>query len=361
MQYNDEMKKSSPFVSFLMLNWNGIEYTRKCLTSLLASNYPHYEIIVVDNGSDNNEGDMLKREFGKKITLIKNPKNVGYAEGMNVAYAHSHGEMIMLLNNDMEFPKNWLRPLVSVLIKNPQVGGVQPKIRDIKNKSEFEYASAAGGFVDMFGYPFARGRIFYDIEKDNSQYENPIRVSWAGIFLIRRVVLEKIGLFDSIYFNYGEDMDLCMRIYRAGYKIINIPQSIVYHVGGGALKKDLRKKMFYHHRNNLIFIMKNWPLGLLILIFIPRMVFDLLSAFYYLGRGFMDGFYAVFEAYVSLVTMLPDIFRHRTLVQAQGGENNLKNMPFYRGSVVLDYYAFGKKKFSDIIKNKSFYEANIKI
>lgn len=338
-----------------MLNWNGIAYTRKCLTSLFATDYHNIEIIVVDNGSDQDEAGMLKKEFGKKITVISNKKNVGYAQGMNVAYEHSHGDMVMLLNNDMEFPRAWLSSLVRVLQVNPRAGGAQPKICDIANKSEFEYASAAGGFVDMFGYPFARGRIFYDIEKDTGQYEEKIRVSWAGILLLRRSVLEKIGLFDPIFFNYGEDMDLCMRIYRAGFEIINVPKSIVYHVGGAALKKNLRKKMFYHHRNNLIFILKNWPAGLLTLILIPRIFFDGMSAVFYLMRGFWDGFIAVFEAYVSLIGMLPQVFRQRAAVQSLRGQRNLARMPLYYGSVVVDYFLLGKKKFSDIIKDASFY------
>ena len=349
------MNKRVPKVSFLMLNWNGIEYTRKCLISLLATDYPNFEIIVVDNGSDADEGGMLRAAFGKKITVIKNSKNLGYAQGMNIAYQHSSGDMVMLLNNDMEFPTRWLWSLVKILQTNLRAAGAQPKIRDILNRSEFEYASAAGGFVDVFGYPFARGRIFYDIEKDHGQYEENIRVSWAGILLLRRSVLEKIGLFDAIFFNYGEDMDLCMRIYRAGYEIINVPKSIVYHVGGGALKKNLRKKMFYHHRNNLIFIIKNWPIGLLSLVMVPRIFFDGMSAVFYLMRGFWDGCIAVIQAYISLIGMLPSVFEHRAQVQSLKGQKNLVNMPLYKGSVVVDYFLLGKRRFSDIIKDSSFY------
>lgn len=353
------MNSRAPKVSFLLLNWNGIAYTRVCLRSLLKTTYPNFEIILVDNGSDHDEGKKLASEFGKKISVIRHPVNAGYAEGMNIAYQHSTGQYIMVLNNDMEFPTDWLQPLVDVLEKNSRVGACQPKICDIANKKEFEYASAAGGFVDIFGYPFARGRIFVDVEKDVGQYDENIRVSWAGIMLIRKSLIASIGFFDSIFFNYGEDMDLCMRIYRAGKVIVNVPRSIVYHVGGGTLKKNLRKKMFYHHRNNLIFILKNWPIQLLLLVLVPRILLDVITGVYYITQRFWAGYMALIESYISLVGMLSVVLEHRAHVQTQHRAQNLLHMPLYKGSIVWDYFIRGKKKFSDIIRERSFYDIKV--
>src|SRR6266403_3547719 len=179
----NEVKKF-PKVSFLMLNWNGINFTKKCILSLIKTKYPNFEIVVVDNGSDNNEANLLEKEFKNVIRVVKSRVNVGYAAGMNLAIKHSTGDYIMVLNNDMEFSKNWLYPLIDVLKNNSNVGAVQPKIKDIKRKNYLEAGGAAGGFMDFLGYPFARGRIFSTVEKDYGQYDEPVRVSWAGVFLI---------------------------------------------------------------------------------------------------------------------------------------------------------------------------------
>lgn len=350
------MSLSGSKVSLLVLNWNGIGYTRTCLRSLLKTDYPNVEIVLVDNGSENKEGLILKKEFGKKIKFIQSKTNVGYAAGMNIAYAHAKGEYVVLLNNDMEFPQGWLSPLMSVLESFPSVGACQPKIRDIKNRSEFEYASAAGGFVDMLGYPFARGRIFSDIEKDKGQYNAKIKVAWAGIMVLRRKIIQGDSLFDPIYFNYGEDMDLCMKIYNAGYSIVNVPSSVVYHLGGGTLKRNLRRKMFYHHRNNLIFLCINWPWELLMLILLPRVVLDGVSMMYYLANKFIDGAIAVPWAYISLLTMLPKVMRQRRIVQRRLIKKNFYKTPVYYGSIVWEYYILKKRTFARIMQDKRLYD-----
>lgn len=349
------MSLSVPKVSLLVLNWNGIAFTRICITSLLRTKYPNTEIIVVDNGSDTDEAGLLEKEFGKKIRIIRSPNNVGYAAGMNIAYRHARGEFVALLNNDMEFPSSWLTPLMKVLLTNPKVGACQPKIRDINNRAEFEYASAAGGFVDMFGYPFARGRIFSDIEKDRGQYDVKSKVAWAGIIVLRKKCIRHSLIFDPIYFNYGEDMDLCMKIYNEGYSIINVPESIVYHVGGGTLKRNLRKKMFYHHRNNLIFLLINWPWELLALITLPRILLDGVSACYYIANKFWDGAMAVPWAYASLISMLPEVLRHRGTTQKRFNKTHFQKMPIYYGSIVWDYYIRRKRTYSAIMKDADRY------
>lgn len=354
-----------PKVSILLLNWNGINFTRHCLKALLKTNYNNCEIILIDNGSQNNEGKLLEKEFssknnhernGKFIRIIQNPYNLGYAEGMNYAYKYATGKYIMFVNNDMDFDKNWLSPLVKVLEKDRKIGACQPKLISITNKKKFDYASAAGGFVDIFGYPFARGRIFTHVEKDRGQYEDIVRISWNGIFIARKKVLEETGLFYSVYFNYGEDMDLCFRIYGKGYIIVNVPKSIVYHYSSGTLGKDMVKKMFFHHRNNLILIIVNWPMEYLFFALPIRIILDFLAIGYYLVVRFPAGAIGVCKAYISLLQKANEIYTVRK--KAQKIINPLyirKNMPIYKGSIILQHFLRGKKTFRQIIKDKKMY------
>lgn len=343
----------SPLVSLLLLNCNGIEYTKKCIRSLLKTTYTPFEIVVVDNGSLIDEAGALEKLFGSSIRVIRLKENKGYAVGMNVAILHAKGQYIAILNNDMDFDSRWLTPLVEILKKNPDVGACQPKIRDVMRRTYFEYSVAGGGFIDILGYPFARGRIFSDIEKDDGQYDTTIKVCWTGVFLTRKKVLQEVGVFDPIYVNYGEDMDLCMRIYYAGYMIVNVPSSVVYHVGGALLKKNIRKKMFFHHRNNLIFLLLHWPTRLLIAVIIPRILLDIVSSLYYLFYGFYDGTIAVYQAYGSLFGMLGQVIRNRMKLTKKLRHKKYETVPLYRGSIVWDYFILRKQKFSSIMKPES--------
>lgn len=349
-----------PLVSFLMLNWNGISFTRKCLRSLLKTDYPNYEIIVVDNGSVKDEAAALEREFKKSIRVIRNEVNVGYAAGMNIAIKNSHGVYLMILNNDMEFGKNWLNPLVDTLKNNKDVGACQPKIKDLKKKNYFEAGGAAGGFMDIHGYPFARGRIFSTVEKDYGQYDEIVRISWAGVMLIKKEVLNKIGTFNPIYFNYGEDMDICYRIYGGGYLIVNIPSSIVYHVGGAALKKNMSKKFFFHHRNNIIVILINEKISNALSILLPRFFLDFITIFYYGLTGFPNLSISVVKAYGSIFMMFKEIMNERKIVQGRINHKYLKLMPIYKGSIVFKYFISKKRTFQHVIEDKYFCNFPIK-
>jgi GT2 family glycosyltransferase len=336
----------------LLLNWNGIAFTKKAIKSLLKTQYPNFEIIVVDNGSMNNEKEKLQNEFKKypNIRIFGNPLNLGYAAGMNAGFKHTKGELIMFLNNDMEFEKNWLNPLVKKLLSDKKIAMCQPKIKDLKAKDRFEYAAAAGGFIDIFGYPFARGRIFSKIEKDYGQYDNEKDIAWTGVFLTTKKVLKKIGLFDSIYFNYAEDVDLCFRAYANGYKIAYVPSSIVYHYGGGAMGKNLSRKMFYIHRNHLILILKNWEFKTLLIILVPRFLMDVATFFYYLVSGYSNFSLALIKAYMSLLSMSIGIYKSRNSISSRVRKNGMKKMPIYEGSIAWQYFVYRKNKFSQIIK-----------
>ncbi len=352
--------KKPPKVSCLLLNWNGIKFTKKCLKTLLKTTYTNFDIIVVDNGSEKNEAELLKKEFSRfsKIKIIRSEVNLGYAAGMNLAYKNSTGDYIMLLNNDMEFGEDWLSPLVEYLGNHKKVGAVQPKMNDMKKKGYFEHGGAAGGFFDIFGYPFARGRIFSSVEKDNGQYDNPIRIGWAGVILIKKSVLKKIGLFHTIYFNYGEDMDLCYKIYGAGYSIVNIPQSVVYHYGSAILGKNMQKKTFYHHRNSIIFLLINFRLTTLLYILLPRIILDVVSIFYYIVNGFPELGLSVIQAYMSLITRIPQIYKSRITNQKILQPENITKMPIYKGSIIWDYFIRRRKKFSELMNHESLTAIN---
>ena len=342
-------------VSILLLNWNGISYTKHCVESLLMLDYSNYEIIVLDNGSDNNEAEILDKKFSKnkKIRIIKNGRNIGYAAGMNKAFTFAQGKYVLVTNNDMRFEKDYLTQLVRVLKENPKIAICQPKLKNLQDKDMFDYSIAAGGHMDLFGYLFARGRIFTFVEKDKGQYDTLAKISWCGIFLARKNVLEKTGLFDPIYFNYGEDGDLCFRIYGQGYIIVNNPKAVGYHISGGAMKKNLYKKMFFHHRNNVILILKNFPTRWLLLIIFPRIFLDFVAIFYYLYRGSPNSSLAVLGAYVSLIRLSKKIWRARKKVQPILIKSNLSAMPVYKGCIIYDFFIRGKETFAQIMIDKS--------
>lgn len=350
--------KSSPSVSVLLLNWNGYAFTKACIVSLLKNNYRHFDIVIYDNGSNNDEAALLENEFKKSqykaatakhsVRVVHGKKNLGYASGMNSAFAYASGEYILVINNDMEFERNFIEELVNVLKTHKNVAICQPKLKHLGDDEMFDYSVAAGGYIDLFGYPFARGRIFTYVEKDHGQYDKLVKISWCGIFMAKKNVIKKTGFFDEIYINYGEDMDLCFRVYGAGYSIVNTPNAVGYHFSGGALKKNIYRKMYFHHRNNLIYIIKNFNTSWLILIIFIRIFLDWLAAFYYLLNKSPQSSLAVLHAHLALVGMLGKVLGRRQLTQKKISRKNIANMPVYKGSIIWDHFILGKKSFSEL-------------
>ena len=335
-------------VSLCILNWNGLSFTRKCLKSLLKNPYPSSEIILVDNGSLGDEADTIEKEFGNNIRLIRNTKNKGYAEGMNQAMRASRGEYIMLLNNDMEFPKGWLAPLVQVLETHPEISAVSPKVRDMKDPTKFEYASAAGSYIDAIGFPFSRGRLFTTVEKDRGQYDTVVPICWAGVFLVRKSILKTIGVFNPIYFHNMEDIDLSLRIWGTGGSMLYEPKSIVYHFGGAVIARNPAYKFYYLHRNNVILILINWPRSIVVPMVVLRLMLDFVAIFFYIAtRGYGQA-WSVARSFASLVVMFPEIMASRRRTQKIINPKLLKRMPMYYGSIVWDYYIRGIKTYGDL-------------
>ncbi|MDO4191554.1 MAG: glycosyltransferase family 2 protein, partial [Bacteroidales bacterium] len=244
-------------IAIVILNYNGEHFLRQLLPSVV-SNSPEAEVIVADNASTDGSIAFLKQEM-PDIRIIEMDKNYGFAEGYNQALRHVEAEYYVLLNSDVEVTPHWLVPLVDYMERHPQVAACQPKIRSFHHREQFEYAGAAGGFIDALGYPFCRGRIFGTLENDESQYDTIEEVFWAtgACLMIRSHLYHQLGGLDSGFFAHMEEIDLCWRVKARGYKIVCIPQSFVFHVGGGTLSAESPHKTYLNFRNNLLMIYKN--------------------------------------------------------------------------------------------------------
>ena len=291
--------------SVIILNWNGAEMLRKYLPSVLTANSqkPIADIIVADNGSTDNSLEVLKNEFPTVKTIVLD-KNYGFAEGYNraieklseVSHQHSEPEYIVLLNSDVEVTEGWLQPLLEYMDAHPEVAAVQPKIRSWVRREFFEHAGAAGGYINRLGYPYCRGRVLWKVEQDKGQYDSIVEVDWTSgaCMCVRTKIYKECGGLDASFFAHMEEIDLCWRMRNKGWKLMCIPQSVVYHLGGGSLNYESPRKTYLNHRNNLLMIYKNkqHPGGVLFV----RFFLDYAAAFFYLLQGRPAACKAVFEA-----------------------------------------------------------------
>ena len=248
-------------VSVVILNWNGCDMLRTFLPSVVRySEGEGVEVCVADNGSTDTSVSLLQQEFPSVRTIVLD-QNYGFADGYNWALQQVDAEYVVLLNSDVEVTEHWLEPMIAYLDAHPEVAACQPKIRSQRQKEYFEYAGAAGGFIDKYGYPFCRGRIMGVVEKDEGQYDTVIPVFWAtgAALFIRRTDYVNVGGLDGRFFAHMEEIDLCWRLRSRNREIVCVPQSIVYHVGGATLKKENPRKTFLNFRNNLVMLYKNLP------------------------------------------------------------------------------------------------------
>ena len=282
--------------SVIILNWNGAEMLRTYLPSVVAhTTLPDVEIIVADNGSTDNSLEVLRTEFPNVRTIVLD-QNYGFAEGYNRAINQVDSQYVVLLNSDVEVTAGWLEPMLAYLDANTDVASVQPKIRSYLNRDYFEHAGAAGGFVNALGYPYCRGRILWKVEQDKGQYDTITDVDWTSgaCMCVRTNVYKELGGLDASFFAHMEEIDLCWRMRNAGWRLVCLPQSVVYHLGGGSLHYDSPRKTYLNHRNNLIMIRKNkkHPFGVLFV----RFFLDYAAACLYLLQGRWGAFKAVFQA-----------------------------------------------------------------
>ena len=304
-------------IAVVILNWNGAKLLEQFLPSVLAYS-DEAKIYVVDNASTDNSIHLIKEQF-PAITIIQNEGNYGFASGYNVALEQVEEDYYALVNSDVEVTKNWLTPILSIFDAEPKIGIIQPKILDYKRKDYFEYAGAAGGFIDQYGYPFCRGRIFDSIEKDNGQYEDAIEIFWASgaCFFIRKEVYRKLNGFDNDFFAHQEEIDLCWRAFNLGYKAKYTSKSVVYHVGGATLHESNPKKTFLNFRNSLLMLTKNLPKNKLASIIFVRLLLDGLAGIQFIFKGKFIHCWAIVKAHFHFYHLINKTLKKRKATQSE--------------------------------------------
>lgn len=328
-------------VAVVILNWNGKHFLEKFLPNLIEHT-SFAELIIADNCSTDDSLPFLKENYSQ-IRIIKLPENYGFAKGYNEALKQIDTSVYVLLNSDVEVTENWLQPCLELLNKNNNVAACQPKIKDYHKKTHFEYAGAAGGFIDKYGYPFCRGRIFETIEEDISQYDDEIEIFWASgaCLVIKSEVYHELNGLDSFFFAHMEEIDLCWRIKNSGKKIMYVPQATVFHVGGGTLHKSKPQKTFLNFRNNLIMLYKNLPQGKKFGVLLGRLFLDGAAGIKFLAEGKLSHFAAVIKAHCAFYAYM--------LKNSQKSIVNSKiPTTIYTKSILYHYFVKKIKKYSDL-------------
>lgn len=327
-------------VAVVILNWNGRKLLEQFLPSVILYSQDA-DVYVVDNASTDDSIAFLKSSY-PKISIIQNQKNGGYAKGYNDALKHVEADVFCLLNSDVEVTKNWLEPIIETFQKESNTVIIQPKILDFKKKNHFEYAGAAGGFIDKFGYPYCRGRIFNTIEEDRGQYDGTADIFWASgaCFFIKKDVFYELNGFDEHFFAHMEEIDLCWRAKNKGFDIKYVGASIVYHVGGATLKNSSSKKTFLNFRNSLFTLTKNAN-GFILGKIIVRLILDGVAAAKFLVELKPKHSLAILKAHFSYYQQLPRVLEQRKQIKH-------KKKYYYKTSIVYEYFVKKKSNFNSL-------------
>lgn len=337
--------------AIVILNWNGENYLQQFLPILIENtSLPGVEIIVADNASTDSSLAVLKDKFPTVRTIVLD-KNYGFAGGYNKALAQVEADYFVLLNSDVEVTPHWLEPLIGYLDTHDEVAACQPKILSYLQRKNFEHAGASGGYIDRFGFPFCRGRILGIAEEDKGQYDSIADIFWAtgACLVIRSALYRKAGGLDDAFFAHMEEIDLCWRLKSRGYRIVCIPASSVYHVGGGALNYENPHKTYLNFRNNLLMLYKNLPARLLEDTMRWRTVFDYAAAVQLFLTGKPENAKSVFKARRDYKKMQPDFEEKRKQNILYATSDNKKDI--LQKSIVLEYYLKGKKTFDALTGN----------
>ncbi len=298
-------------IAVVILNWNGTKLLEQFLPSIVKYS-PEADIYVADNASTDDSVAFVKANF-PTIQIIKNESNFGFAQGYNEALQTVDADIYALVNSDIEVTENWLKPILETFDNEPKTAIIQPKILDFKRKEYFEYAGAAGGFMDKYGYMFCRGRIFETLEKDNGQYNDNCEIFWASgaCFFIRSSVYKELKGFDADFFAHQEEIDLCWRAFNKGHIIKYNSQSVVYHVGGATLQQANPMKTFLNFRNSLLMMVKNLPKNQLFPVLFIRLILDGIAGIHFLFQGKFKHFLAVFEAHFAFYSLFSNNYDKR--------------------------------------------------
>ena len=304
-------------IAVVILNWNGVKLLEQFLPSIIQYS-PEAEIYIADNASTDDSILFITTHF-LAVKIIKNESNFGFAEGYNQALSLVDAEIYALVNSDIEVTKNWLQPILETFHNEPKTAIIQPKILDYKRKDYFEYAGAAGGFIDKYGYPFCRGRIFETIEKDTKQYNDDCEIFWASgaCFFIRSSVYKTLNGFDADFFAHQEEIDLCWRAFNKGFKIKYNSKSVVYHVGGATLEQGNPKKTFLNFRNSLLMLLKNLPKSWLFPLLFIRLLLDGLAGIRFLVKGEFGHFFAILKAHYYFYRLFSKNYKKRDTIQSK--------------------------------------------
>ena len=335
-------------VAIVILNYNGKKFLEEFLPNVIANTDADLaEIVVADNASTDDSKEFMRERF-PEIRLIDNGSNGGFATGYNIALRQIEAEYYVLLNSDIEVTPHWVEPVIELMDANPNIAACQPKILSYFEKEKFEYAGASGGFIDRYGYPFCRGRVFQHLEEDHGQYDNACEVFWAtgACMFVRADLYHRYGGLDDSFFAHMEEIDFCWRMKNLGYQIYCCPQSKVYHIGGGTLPKSSARKTYLNFRNNLSLLYKNLPSNRVFVVIVYRILLDWVAALKFLvGGGFAD-FWAVIRAHFAFYGRIGSI---RTV------RKDLPRRPvgqMYQQNIVFQNFLKGKKTFSELDPQK---------
>lgn len=327
-------------IAVVILNWNGVKLLEQFLPSVVRYS-PDATIYVADNASTDESVAFVKEHF-PTVQIIQNKENFGFAQGYNESLQHIDAEIYALVNSDIEVTENWLKPILETFEKEPKTAIIQPKILDFKNKQYFEYAGAAGGFIDQYGYPFCRGRIFDNLEKDHGQYDDNREIFWASgaCFFIRSSVYKELKGFDADFFAHQEEIDLCWRAFNKNHTIKYIGNSIVYHVGGATLNEANPRKTFLNFRNSLLMLTKNLPKNALFKVLFLRLILDGIAGIKFLFEGKPAHLMAIIKAHFSFYGLFSKNYKKREQFQSK--------KYYKRKSIVYTYYVNNGRVFESL-------------
>jgi hypothetical protein len=330
-------------VAVVILNYNGKSLLAKFLPGVITHSSGDTEVIVADNASTDGSVEMLRERF-PEIRIISNSTNGGFTKGYNQALSQIKADYYVLLNSDIEVTSGWIKPIIDLMEADTAIAACQPKILSLVMPSHFEYAGAGGGFIDRFGYPFCRGRLFNHLEEDKGQYNDIFEVFWASgaCMFVRADAYHRYGGLDDSFFAHMEEIDFCWRLKNEGFKIMYCGESTVYHIGGGTLPKISARKTYYNFRNNLSLLVKNLPRNMMAHVIVLRLFLDGAASVKFLLEGNMSHFFAVFRAHLHFYRKLPQLLYKR---------NNLKQKKvtgIYRKNIAIDYFLLGKREFKEL-------------
>mgnify|MGYP002628343501 FL=1 len=328
--------------AIVILNWNGKKLLEQFLPSIVKFSSDEAEIYVADNASEDTSISYIKHHF-PSVKIVKNIENGGYAKGYNDALQKINADIYCLINSDVEVTQNWLNPILTIFNTDENTAIIQPKILDFKDKTNFEYAGAAGGFIDLYGYPYCRGRVFNDIEKDRNQFNDISEIFWASgaCFFIRSKVYHQLNGFDEDYFAHQEEIDLCWRTQNIGYRVKYVGNSTVFHVGGATLKETDPQKTFLNFRNSLLNVVKNVPKKWFLFVVFSRLLLDGIAGLKFILELRPIHSLAILKAHFSFYTNFYKFLKKRKVLQKKSNYN-------LHTSIVWQYFILGRKKFKDL-------------